>query len=430
MAFGRTFTILILAFSCLVGICEDSVFAQGAKRSKGTVAPRDVRSKNFLLHTDLNDDDAKELLERLEKMLGLISKYWARPNRQIIECYVVKDLKNWPPGSIDPNGWARIAARAGVTSTRRVSQGTAFRAKSIAYVIADRGTPQHEAVHAYCGQAFGRTVPVWYAEGMAEMGQYWKDKDRTVNCDRYVVDFIRKSKPKSINEIVNGNERTGDTWQNYAWRWALCHLLANNPNYSQRFRPLGLSLLTNGRSTFQNTYGSMAKEIGFEYVFFLEHLEQGLRADLIAWDWKAKYRFPRGATPVSAYVNAKGGWQAGRCNVKEGTEYDYAASGLWRFQTAGDLIDADGVEGGKGKLVGVIFDDDKYTLSEPFELGAYGSWKAPSSGKLYLRCRQPWKEINDEDTGRLAFKIKIKGNGNPLPKPRTAKSRTASPSKS
>lgn len=419
MPVRRSFSLLVvLTLASLLGDATVSaVLAQVEKRAEGTVAPRDVQSKNFLVHTDLNDDDAKELLERLEKMLGLISKYWARPNQQVIECYVVKDLKNWPAGSIDPDGWAKIESREGVTITNRITQGNAFRAKSIVYAFADRGTPQHEAVHAYCGQMFGRTGPVWYSEGMAEMGQYWKENDRTVNCADYVVKHVQDSTPKTLNEIVNNEERTGDSWENYAWRWALCHLLANNPNYAQRFRPLGLSLLLQGASTFENTYGSMAKEISFEYLFFLGHLDLGLRADLIAWDWTAKFRLPKSATAVTSFVNAKGGWQPARASVSEGTEYDFAATGMWRFQTDGELIDADGVEGGKGKLVGIIFDDDKYTLSEPFELGAYGTWKATTSGNLYLRCNQPWNEINDEDTGKLSFKIKPMGFGKPFPKP-------------
>ena len=40
---------------------------------------------------------------------------------------------------------------------------------------------------------------------------------------------------------------TGDCWQNYAWRWALCHLLVNNPNYSATFRKVGLKMLDRGR---------------------------------------------------------------------------------------------------------------------------------------------------------------------------------------
>src|SRR5438876_1685322 len=67
------------------------------KESAAVSGPRDVRSKNFLVHTDLADDDAADLINRLETMLKLISTYWGRPNPQPIECYVVKDLEMWPP---------------------------------------------------------------------------------------------------------------------------------------------------------------------------------------------------------------------------------------------------------------------------------------------------------------------------------------------
>ena len=109
--------------------------------------------------------------EQLENMLRLISKYWAQPNRKTIECFVVKDLENWPPNSIPPVGLASIQGKAGVTATTVRSLGRQFDAKAVVYAYANRGTPQHEAVHAYCGQTFGRTGPLWYAEGMAEMGK-------------------------------------------------------------------------------------------------------------------------------------------------------------------------------------------------------------------------------------------------------------------
>ena len=67
------------------------------------------------------------------------------------------------------------------------------------YAVADRGTPQHEAVHAYCGQNFGRTGPVWYSEGMAEMGQYWRVGESRVHCHPQAVKFLRRSKPKTLN---------------------------------------------------------------------------------------------------------------------------------------------------------------------------------------------------------------------------------------
>ncbi|MDA1161197.1 MAG: hypothetical protein O2983_16455 [Planctomycetota bacterium] len=93
----------LLAASSTFGFAQDRR-ADDEKPQPASVPPRDVQSRNFLLHTDLNDRDAADLLERLETMLRLISTYWAQPNRKTIECYVVKDLSNWPPNSITPVG--------------------------------------------------------------------------------------------------------------------------------------------------------------------------------------------------------------------------------------------------------------------------------------------------------------------------------------
>jgi hypothetical protein len=395
--------------------------AEKKTNEPASVPPRDVKSRNFLLHTDLNDSDAKDLLDRLETMLRLISRYWGQPNRKVIECYVVKDLKNWPRGAIpEAAGLASVQRGAGVTKTvtRQTATGQILAATSVVFAVADRGTPQHEAVHAYCGQNFGRTGPLWYAEGMAEMGNYWIEDDPHVNCPQYIVDYIHKSEPKSLNDIVNSNEQTGDSWQNYAWRWALCHLLANNPNYRDRFRPLGLALLTGKRASFEQVYGSMAKEISFEYLFFLEHFGVGYRADLVAWDWKTKFRAPRGATLVSAKIASRAGWQPTRCQVRKDTEYEFSAAGQWQTDADSGLCSADGRDDGSGRLIGVLFDTDAYELSEPFELGAYGKWTAPEDGQLFVRCQEDWHLIDDDNSGTLDFRIKFADRGKPLPDPR------------
>ena len=390
----------------------------GKSDAPKTVGPHDYSSKNFVLHTDLSEDEAKELLTRLETMLKLISAYWGQQNRQPIECYVVKSLDNWPAGAIDPVGLRSIQDGAGVTRTMKRSSGAAFVAKSIVYAVADRGTPQHEAVHAYCGQTFGTTGPLWYSEGMAEMGQYWKDDDRSVNCHPGVVKYIHSSEPKSLNAIVNANEITGDSWENYAWRWALCHLLATNPNYAMRFRPLGIGMLTGQKVSFESVYGGMSKEISFEYLFFLKHFDLGYRADLLGWDWKTKFKPVAGTLPISAKIKGKGGWQATGGTVKAGTAYDYSADGQWLFSKEAGEVDAEGAADGRGKLMGVLFDVSNYELGEPFELGAFGEWTPESDGQLFVRGREPWEEINDENSGQLTFKLKLKGKGTPLTDPK------------
>lgn len=400
----------LLIAACLLGCVSAAVAQSRPEKSKGEKAagPADYRSEHFLVHSDLTPDEAKDLLERLETMLSLISAYWERPCTGIIECYVVKELANWPAGKIPEEGLDHIKAGAGVTLTSKLSSGAAFLARSVVYAVADRGTPQHEAVHAYCGQTFGTSGPVWYSEGMAEMGQYWRKDDKSVHVHDMVLDYLRSNPPKSMNEIVNGEEFTGDSWQNYAWRWALCHLLANNTNYAAKFRPLGLALLKKQPTSFEAVYGDMAEEIVFEYCFFLKHLEQGFRADLCTWDWQRKFRLPKGSTAITAKIKADHGWQPSGAMVAGGTSYDYAATGMWQTSKEASAVSADGDEGGAGRLFGAIMTDEdgkNYQLGESFELGTKGKFTAATDGKLYLRCQDKWGELAD-NKGTLTVKIK------------------------
>lgn len=377
--------------------------------------PQTYRSRNFIVHSDVSPEDAKELLERLETMLSLISAYWGQPNRKTIECFVVDDLKNWPQGAIDSEAVDSILGQAGITLAKGITNGRQFNMNAKVYAVSDHGVPQHEAVHAYCAQTFGTTGPVWYSEGMAEMGMYWKKGDSSVNANPIVIDYLKKAEPKSLNEIVNGEEFTGDSWQNYAWRWALCHLLANNANYQKRFRPLGLALLQKKNTSFEQVYGSMADEIIFEYLLFLENMEVGYRVDLCSWNWKVRPRVLRGVRPSTIDVEANSGWQQTRAQLTKGQEYEFTTDGTWSILENGESVDANGTETGAGKLVGILFQD--YELSEEFELGTYGKFTAPSDGQLCLRCKDTWGAISDND-GEIEFQIReFDPEAKPLPMP-------------
>jgi len=386
--------------------------------------PVDFKSAHFLLHTDLTAKEAHELLGRLERMLKLIAEYWGHPPVGVIECYVVHDLSHWPEGTLEPAGRAKIRDGAGITMVDSLTYGDKpVAAKARVYAVADRGTPQHEAVHAYCGQAFGRCGPLWYSEGMAEMGQFWRQGDSSVHCHPLMIQYIRTSRPKPLGEILSEGTparggrslaQSGDSWQSYSWRWALCHLLANNPNYAARFRPLGLGFLTGQKVSFEDTYGAMQTELAFEYHFFLQHLDEGYRVDLCSWDWKRKFKELSGGTPISARVAASRGWQASGAILSASTKYDYSASGVWQTGKEAKETTADGQSDGTGRLEGVIF--KAFQLSEPFALGAYGSFTPPSDGQLYLRCHDRWNELAD-NKGSMIVKIKLSDTGAPLPRP-------------
>lgn len=381
----------------MVGMIATSAAAQ----TPGSAAVRnDYRSQNFYIHTDLTAPEAKDLLQRLETMLVLLAAYWGKPPNSITEMYVIKDLKNWPPGSLpDEDGRMMVQGGGGVTISRIF--GTT--GKSIVYAGADRGTPQHEAVHAYCHQNFGTSGPTWYSEGMAELGQYFRKGDKSVLVHDVVIEYIRRSEPKSLNSIVNGNERTGDSWQNYAWRWALCHLLETNPNYTKQFRPLGLAMLTKKPVSFEQTYGPVADNVSFEYLFFLQHVCNGFRCDLAYWDWSRKHTAMPAGTTRQARVAANRGWQPTGVLVKPDLEYTLTATGVWKPDPALTKgVTADGDEKGNGKLVGVLFKD--FELSEQFELGAGKTFKPPSEGQLHVRCQEDWGKIGD-NTGTIDLKI-------------------------
>lgn len=402
---------LLVILGVVLGMPENAA-AQARRPAGGKAAAtngsiRTASSANFRLVTDLSEQETQELLARLETMLKLVSGYYGKRNIRTIDMYVARNIRTWPAdvlAQMDPDGIAQIRGGGGVTLGRTAYvNGRAADAAAVVYAAADHGTPQHEAVHAYCLLAFGRCGPVWYAEGMAEVGQYWRENDKSVNAPQEVIDYLRSREPKPLLEIVNNPlETSGDSWQNYAWRWALCHLLGFNENYTDRFKPLGLAMLNGQTIGFEQVYGDQAAEIQFEYRFFLRHLAPGYRVDLCSWDWKSK-PLPAKRSGSSLRVNAARGWQAAKVRLDAGVMYSFEATGEWTVEPQGNTFTADGDADGVGRLVGSIFKD--YALSDEFELGTVGTFVAPGDGALFVRCRDDWGRLAD-NKGTITLRIR------------------------
>ncbi|MEM7456928.1 MAG: hypothetical protein AAF456_21470 [Planctomycetota bacterium] len=352
--------------------------------------PRERRSDHFVVYTDISERQAAILLAKLETMYELVGRYYGSRPRDVIECYVVRDLSQWGGASIPPAGVDKIMEGAGVT--RSLSNGR--QTKSIVYSCDDQDVVQHEAVHAFCAMAFGTTGPVWYAEGMAEMGQYWRPGELAVDIDPVVIEYLTSAEPKKLADIVAAGQITGDSWQAYAWRWALCHLLASNPNYQRRFKRLGINMMREENDSFQNAFGPIASEISFEYDQFIENFGNGYRVDLCVWDWETEASSISLSGRSRKEVKAAAGWQATSLEVREGEPYDFVAQGAWKIVEDGEDVTANGTDG-EGRLVGVILHE--YQLTEPFELGEGGTFVAPVTGQLYLRCEDSWTDLADND---------------------------------
>jgi len=359
------------------------------------------RSAHFTVHTDLPAAQARPLLERLEATLAWAEAYWGRRGAGAIECYVVADLRHWP--TLPAVARAKIAQRAGVTLTETLTlNGQHVAAKAVVYAPAEGGSLEHETVHAYCGQTWGATGPLWYAEGMAEVGQYARG-DGAVDCPPGVLDYLKRTRPPTIAKVVGASATTGDGWRNYAWRWALCQMLVDNPNYAARFRALGIGLLENRPTDFGQSFGAAAHELEFEYRLFLTNLQRGYRVDLCRWDWKRRFKTLPAGAKADCRVLAERGWQPTGVLVKVGDKYDVVTAGRWRTGLAGSEVDASGSPQGTGRLVAAILAD--YRLSEPFEVGGHGTFVASRSGKLYLRCQDSWGELADNE-GSITVRIR------------------------
>lgn len=369
---------------------DDQLDNQFSDLSDEPGKPREIRSAHFILKTDVSDRSAQILLAKLETMFELVSGYYrSRPNSPI-QCYVVRDLRQWNLNELHPAGIAKIQEPAGVTISRKLGNRT----RSIVYACDDHGVVQHEAVHAFCSQTFGSAGPVWYAEGMAEMGNYWKPGNLAVDIDPVVINYLTTARPKKMADIVAAGQITGDSWRAYAWRWALCHLLASNPNYSRRFKTLGVNLMAKKEDSFETAFGEYRKEISFEYDQFVKNFDNGYRVDLCVWDWKTKAKPLSPGKLAKQTIKAKSGWQATRLRVEANTSYDIIAEGTWKCDPLNET-DADGGNNGKGRLIGVVLND--YQLSEPFVLGRKSTFVAPSDGHLFVRCEDDWSGLSDNE---------------------------------
>lgn len=401
--------------------------------SANTVSvPKTFRSSHFVVQTDLDAEATSQLLESLETTLLEVVRYWKSPLKNRIRCYIVDDLKNWEDVEF-PNQYAR-------TILSHIGGATEFaprKSKSkhaVIYATSKPGIAEHEIVHAYCSETFGRCGPDWYKEGMAELAYFLSRGRNGISVSDKVLSVLKKHPARSIRHISGKNRFTapittavirssskgikGTTslaWrptddqmvrnakESYYWSWALCYFLSHHPSYEQRFYLLGQNLLAGRRISLAKSFLAVRDRLNFEFELFIKQIDQGYRVDLTAWDWDQTIRKDFASHGVT--VAARRGYQAAGVRLQKGKSYHVQANGSWTTNANGIRHSADGDDQQTGQLEGAILRD--FQLSEPFALGSSTDFLAPTSGRLYLRCRDKWHELEDND-GALEIVISPK----------------------
>ncbi len=164
-----------------------------------------------------------------------------------------------------------------------------------------------------------------------------------MNVPKVVIHYLHKSSPRPLESLIDNEEKTGGSWQDYCWWWMLGHMLDNNPNYYAQYRAFGRMVLAGKKITFQDVFGKQVKEMDFELRLFRQHLQNGYRVDLCSWDWKKKFtnRLPPDRA-MTVTVRADYGWQPSGLTVSANTPYAYETEGTWKADEKSDPVDAGG----------------------------------------------------------------------------------------
>jgi hypothetical protein len=394
-------------------------------------------TERFKLHTDVAEPEARATLVAMNAALDFAISHWKRPLRGQLECYLAENVARWPTDAL-PHPLARvwIGSIGGATIFEEVHSSGNHQLQATIYASTGTGVPEHEVIHAYCCQSFGAMGPDWYKEGMATVACYTVGYQPGVRCPADFVSILQKHADVSLRDVVQAGPFTESTVvslnlmvtervdptrpvrlegstsltaaalhemrKSYAQSWALCYFLLNNPNYAHRFRRLGEHFLVQQRDSFTPLFGPIGNQLAFEFDQFLQHVDVGYRVDLCCWDWSRGFLTLQQHSPISRRIEAARGYQATGLMVESGKKYTCKTVGQWSIGGDAELVGADGMADGFGRLVGTVF--HAHRLTAPLDLGIDATFTAPASGKLYVRCRDTWHQLAD-NTGSVCVEF-------------------------
>lgn len=450
----RRFTELLLAgciflMLALAPLCAEEskeVNALGAGKPPASAVIK-LRSRHFLLQTDLDCDAARARLLAMERVLTLATDYWGQKLPGTIECFLVHDLSKWSEDKLPSPVVRRVLQHLGGGTDLHAPTKSRSHLQTTIYATTAVGVVEHEVVHAYCFQSFGQGGPDWYREGMAEVfAQCVVDSDPSATHHQS-LDLLKESPPLKVDQIVSLSMQTSqlrtslsrDLPENhrvaraedaslpstasqtawhwtateedelrkaqiaYAQSWALCHLLVHNENYRERFQAVGKRWLEGNPVKFEEAFSPILPHLDFELSHFVRYYETGFQANQVKWPWETIPReLPVGESITVRIIPCRG-YQATGISVRPGQTFEISTTGSWQLSEAGAPVFACGDEKGRGRLDATLFSNFQLTSVEPFqfEKDSSGShpWKAADQGHLLLRCRDAWHELHDNRGG-------------------------------
>ena len=219
------------------------------------------------------------------------------------------------------------------------------------------------------------------------------------------IEFLRDNPPKSLAETLSPAQVSGDSWQNYASRWALCHFLVQ-PQLLAAVPPAGPGNSGGqGRQLRADLRGDDPAIVVRVSVLPAAH-RPGLPRGPVCLGLEQEVRRPAARPHADRHHAAGRGWQPTGLTGQPGHAV--------RICRHGQLADRGRAQGRRcrwrrpgprpagGRL------DERLPTRPRVRLGGQGSLQSTAGGDLYLRCRNAWNELAD-DSGHVAVKFKLQG---------------------
>ncbi|HEY7118132.1 MAG TPA: DUF1570 domain-containing protein [Tepidisphaeraceae bacterium] len=254
-----------------------------------------VKSKHYLIHSDLDDAQIYELGTRMEAMYGEYSRRLAdfdlHEDRKPLDVYLFdrkQDYMEFTGGQYENTGGVFMPAWNQLAAYLEGQRDTL------------RRTLQHEAFHQFAQKALRGNMPIWLNEGMAQlfeeaiwtgdaflMGQVPPRRVRQLQLDLkddklLPLKQLMSMTGESWSHNLTGNASLGSTQYNQSW--AIVHYMAYGERGANGAKLVALlQALRKGKDqedAFRDAFGPLA---GFKAAFekYATQLESTPEAELI-----------------------------------------------------------------------------------------------------------------------------------------------------
>jgi hypothetical protein len=377
-------------------------------------------SRRLKLYTDVDDTVARTLPPLVDQLYVALEAYFGPmpPDRAGTDYqmsgFLMKDANRFRKHELMPDELVIEHGRHRRNEFWMWDQKSDYYRRHLAF---------HEATHCFMTCLPDSVGPVWYMEGLAEyFAVHQLNKEHRAQfrlmpgTDRDFAGFARIATIR--DEVAEGKLLTIDsilafkpdefvTVHYYAWSWALCLFLDQNPRYAERFRSLGKnSSRTQFNRQFNELFERDRRDLETEWALFAANLQYGYDVERAAIEFRAGEELKEKKTTD---VKSDRGWQSSGVLVKQGDVYKITATGQFTLgnQPKPWVSEAQGISfryfDGRpmGTLLGCIRTEQgpaggsKEPMLDVFAVGREYELRATEAGTLYFRLNDAWNSLVD-----------------------------------